>query len=165
MKILQYTAKLNCDSYGPECEIDLSCDCSFSELQKLRSMHSLEPYKSLYLTDKEPKATKSDVNVKEPRFGSMITLPETGEQVYITKVIYNKPVVIVFWSDGKKTRSTCDKEDTWNPEFGLTLCVMKRFLPSEQINMLYKDWFVEDSLTKNSVVRTLKDVRKSQKNS
>ena len=157
MEVLNYKANFNWDHHLAGCEVELTCHCSFKELNELK------PFKALYLTDYDPSTIKAATELKPPKFGGMITL-SNGKQVYIEKVIYNKPVVVVFWSDGVKTRSTCDKDDIWNPEFGLNLCIMKRFMSTEQLNSLHKDWFVEDALIK-PITRTLKDVRKSQKDS
>lgn len=48
--------------------------------------------------------------------------------VHIKDVIFNDPATIVFWSDGTKTVCTCSEQDTYDPEKGLALCVMKRVL-------------------------------------
>lgn len=48
--------------------------------------------------------------------------------VHIKDVIFNDPATIVFWSDGTKTVCTCSEQDTYDPEKGLALCVMKRML-------------------------------------
>ena len=48
--------------------------------------------------------------------------------VNIKNVIFNNPATIVFWSDGTKTVCVCSKEDTYDPEKGLALCVMKKTL-------------------------------------
>ncbi len=48
--------------------------------------------------------------------------------VHIKDVIFNDPATIVFWSDGTKTVCTCSEQDTYDPEKGLALCVMKKVL-------------------------------------
>jgi len=48
--------------------------------------------------------------------------------VNIKNVIFNNPATIVFWTDGTKTVCVCSKEDTYDPEKGLALCVMKKTL-------------------------------------
>ena len=166
MKILNYTTSYttNLDLNAFEkhhYEVELTCGCSAEELNTLHLKHALDPLKELYLSS-EPNKPRSEIADVTAKFGGMITLQD-GRQVYIKKIIYNKPVVIVFWSDNVKTRCTCHEEDTFNPEFGLTLCVMKRFMSNEQLNMLYRDWCVEDiDITKTI---TLKDVRKTQRKS
>ena len=44
----------------------------------------------------------------------------------IKKVIFNDPVTIVIWGDGKKTTVKAQKGDKYNKEVGLAMCVMKR---------------------------------------
>lgn len=107
---------------------------------------------------------------KEPIYGGAY-YDEDGELIYIKKVIYNKPAVIIMWSDGTKTRSTCAKEDVWNPELGLSLGVLKKTMGQEFVNKLFRDWAVEastfDMMEGESSVKvlTLKEVRKNAKDS
>ena len=92
----------------------------------------------------------------EPRFGGYVLSDEGDEYVYIKQVIYNNPATIVFWSDGIKTTSKCDYKDTYNPEMGLILAVMKRLVDGNYVAKLLYDWAPEDG--QNRV--TLADVRK-----
>lgn len=107
---------------------------------------------------------------KEPIYGGAY-YDEDGELIYIKKVIYSKPAVIIMWSDGTKTRSTCAKEDVWNPELGLSLGVLKKTMGQEFVNKLFRDWAVEastfDMMEGESSVKvlTLKEVRKNAKDS
>ena len=105
----------------------------------------------------------------EPLFGGAYYC-NCDELVYIEKVIYSKPAVIVIWSDGTKTRSTCDKEDIWNPELGLTLCVLKKTQGQSFVTRLFRDWAIEISgaeITSDekpaAKTITLKDVRRNLK--
>lgn len=106
----------------------------------------------------------------EPIFGGAYHCPCCGELIHIEKVIYSKPAVIILWSDGTRTRSTCDKDDIWNPDLGLTLGVMKKVLGQTFVNKLFRDWAVE--ITGEEVATdqpipaktiTLKDVRRNLK--
>ena len=164
MRVLSYNSTLNsADNCNADCEVELTCDCSLEELKQLYSCSAqgitpdlvLNPYQSRFLKELDNKKI-------EPRFGGMITI-QNGEQVYIKRVIYSKPAVIVFWSDGKKTRSTCDKHDRFNGEFGLTLCVLKRFMTSDQLALLLEDWFVEEVNDMEYFDITIKDLRQRNK--
>lgn len=44
----------------------------------------------------------------------------------IKKIMYKPPATIVFWNDGTKTVSVCEKGDTYNKELGFALCVLKK---------------------------------------
>ena len=44
----------------------------------------------------------------------------------IKKIMYKPPATIVFWNDGTKTVSVCEKEDEYNKELGFALCVLKK---------------------------------------
>ena len=91
-----------------------------------------------------------------PKFGGYIVDDKTGNYVYIKQVIYNAPATVVFWSDGVKTTSKCDKRDIYNPEMGLVLAVMKRLTSNEYVTKLVHDWAPEGE----QKYRTLADVRK-----
>lgn len=48
---------------------------------------------------------------------------------FIKKVIYNAPTAtIVYWNDGTKTVVHCSPEDTYSPEIGLYIAIIKRFM-------------------------------------
>lgn len=106
--------------------------------------------------------------LREPAFGGAF-YDEYDNLIYIEKVIYNKPAVIVVWSDGTKTRSTCDKDDIWNPELGLMLGVMKKLMGQDFTAKLYRDWAIQidssDIVNTESIAKTitLKDVRRNLK--
>lgn len=40
--------------------------------------------------------------------------------------MYKPPATIVFWNDGTKTVSVCEKGDAYNKELGFALCVLKK---------------------------------------
>ena len=44
------------------------------------------------------------------------------------KVIWNKPATIVYWSDGSKTVVERRKGDRWDPEKGLAMAYIKKFV-------------------------------------
>jgi hypothetical protein len=43
-------------------------------------------------------------------------------------VIINEPSIIVFWTDGSKTIVKCAESDTFDPEIGICIAFMKKFL-------------------------------------
>lgn len=45
---------------------------------------------------------------------------------YIQKVIYHDPATIILWKDGTKTVVKCDEHDTYDPEKGLYIAIMKK---------------------------------------
>ena len=50
------------------------------------------------------------------------------KDVEITKVIFNNPATIVFWSDGKKTVVKCAGDEAFDEEKGLAMAISKRVL-------------------------------------
>lgn len=49
----------------------------------------------------------------------------------ITKVIFNNPATIVFWSDGTKTVVKCDGDEAFDEEKGLAMAISKRVLGNQ----------------------------------
>lgn len=66
------------------------------------------------------------------------------ERIYITEVIYNNPVTIVKWSDGTKTVSKCSSKDTYSPECGLSICMLKKMTTSTEVHRTFGDWIPTD---------------------
>ena len=86
------------------------------------------------------------------------------ETVYITKVIYNNPVTIVFWSDGTKTTSKALKGDKYSEENGLIYCIIKKLDKSLSLRTLFDEWIPkQQSMLNGPKYVTLKDVRNNNK--
>ena len=86
------------------------------------------------------------------------------ETIYITKVIYNKPVTIVFWSDGTKTTSKALKSDKYSEENGLIYCIIKKLDKSLSLRTLFDEWIPkQQSMLDGPRYVTLKDVRNNSK--
>ena len=86
------------------------------------------------------------------------------ETIYITKVIYNKPVTIVFWSDGTKTTSKALNGDKYSEENGLIYCIIKKLDKSLSLRTLFDEWIPkQQSMLNGPRYVTLKDVRNNNK--
>ena len=82
------------------------------------------------------------------------------ETIYITKVIYNNPVTIVFWSDGTKTTSKALSDDKYSEENGLIYCIIKKLDKSLSLRTLFDEWIPkQQSMLDGPRYVTLKDVR------
>ena len=77
---------------------------------------------------------------------------------YIEKIFYNEGATVVIWSDKTKTVTKCKKGDTYNQEYALMMCVLKKIYPHKKIDDLFKLW------TNNNLFGTvtLKDARKKE---
>ena len=42
------------------------------------------------------------------------------------RVIFNPPATVVFWEDGTKTIAKCEPQETFDPEKGLMVALLKR---------------------------------------
>ena len=80
------------------------------------------------------------------------------DHVYINEVLYNDPVVVVFWSDGTKTVAKCANGDIYSAETGLSICIVKKILGASKVHDLFDDWLPTEG---NRV--TIKDVRRKHK--
>lgn len=79
-----------------------------------------------------------------PNFsGCFDVIGNAVEQVYIKRVLYNDPVVVVWWSDGTTTRAKANGEDKYSPEVGLMYCVLKKISPKSNFDELVSDWLPE----------------------
>lgn len=54
----------------------------------------------------------------------------------IKKIMYKPPATIVFWNDGTKTVSVCEKEDIYNKELGFALCVLKKKYDNKTVHQM-----------------------------
>lgn len=87
----------------------------------------------------------------------------TVESFYIKKVLYKNPATVVFWSDGTKTVAKTHGGDSYNPESGLVICVLKKLHGSSNVRNLLKSWVREDAYSNSETVVTSKDARKADK--
>ena len=78
---------------------------------------------------------------KNKHFSGYFTV--ANENFYIERVLYNDPVTIVFWSDSTKTVAKCHGGDTYSPETGLTMCIMKKLVGGKVMRELFSDWLPE----------------------
>lgn len=51
------------------------------------------------------------------------------ERAIVSQDKQGMPLSILLWDDGTKTKVRCSKEDNYNKELGLMLCVVKKMLP------------------------------------
>ena len=96
--------------------------------------------------------------------GSITYLDENKhiKEAYIKQVLYNNPATVVFWSDGTKTVSKIHEGDTYNPETGLVLCILKK-AQGKCLKDLFTSWVPYDTFNENNnkpVVQTLRQARK-----
>lgn len=63
----------------------------------------------------------------------------------IKNVIFNDPATIVLWKDGTKTVVKCQKNDTYNPEMGLAMCIIKKMCGNKgNYNDVFNKWLPEE---------------------
>lgn len=63
----------------------------------------------------------------------------------IKNVIFNAPATVVLWKDGTKTVVKCQKNDTYNPEMGLAMCIIKKMCGNKgNYNDVFNKWISEE---------------------
>ena len=83
----------------------------------------------------------------DSRYGTTI-----HKDVEITKVIFNNPATIVFWSDGKKTIVKCAGDEAFDEEKGLAMAISKRVLGNKgNYYNEFKKWLPEISVCEDRV--------------
>lgn len=76
----------------------------------------------------------------------------------IKKVIFNEPATIVLWEDDTKTVVKCGKNDTYDAEKGLALCIAKKYLGNKSnFNNVFKEWLPEPEEVSEKSVKELLD--------
>lgn len=85
-----------------------------------------------------------------------------ADRVYITRVLYNGPATIIFWSDGTKTMTKCHDTDHYSAEVGFINAYLKKLVGPEEVYQAIQSWVPKDvSQTDRSI--TISDVRKFYK--
>lgn len=76
--------------------------------------------------------------IKEFKFINQLPRFDKNE---IKDVKYHNPATIVFWKDGTKTVVKCQKGDTYNPELGLAMCIIKKMCDNKgNYNDVFNKW-------------------------
>lgn len=90
-----------------------------------------------------------------------------GNPIFIKKVMYHNPKVIVIWNDDTKTVASCSEDDKFNPEAGLSIAIMKRLCGKDEMDRLYSDWLPYKYMSEGDVFDdfevNISDVRKAYK--
>lgn len=76
-----------------------------------------------------------NVNKEDKHIGQNIDLDKE-----ITKVIFSNPATIVFWKDGTKTVSQCQKGDVFNKETGLAMCIVRKLTGNKRYNEVFEKY-------------------------
>ena len=107
-----------------------------------------------YVTTKEAEELRVKKEVSERMYRNLesmisnsiygLTSPQLYRAVEITKVIFNNPATIVFWSDGKKTVVKCAGDEAFDEEKGLAMAISKRVLGNQgNYYNEFKKWLPE----------------------
>lgn len=63
----------------------------------------------------------------------------------ITKVIFNDPATVVFWSDGTKTVVKSSENDIYDEEKGLAMAICKKFMGNDgSYYSVFKQWIPDE---------------------
>ena len=88
---------------------------------------------------------------------------KTGKEAYnkcifseIKDIIINDPATIILWKDGTKTVVKCQKDDTFDPETGIAMAILKKLYGNSGF---YKDIF-EPAIEKYELKKSLEKSKK-----
>ena len=63
----------------------------------------------------------------------------------VKNVYFNCPVTVVMWKDGTKTIVRCSENDTYDPEKGLAMAIIKKVSGNDNsFHKIFKKWIPED---------------------
>lgn len=80
----------------------------------------------------------------------------------ITKVIFNDPATIVFWSDGTKTVVKCGETDIYEEEKGLAMAISKKAMGNQgNYYEVFKKWIPELELNNESTILSCNNITKA----
>lgn len=96
--------------------------------------------------------------------GNFLVYDEDGfeREVYIKRVVYNKPATIVFWSDDTKTTTVCHEKDNYSADSGLMFCIVKKLAGRKHYSNLLTNWMPSDVKHTINEMVTLQEVRKKE---
>ena len=107
------------------------------------------------------KSTKTSKQ-KQYKFPGVV-VDSKGNTVYIKEVIYSNPATIVIWSDKTKTICKAVEDDTYNPEAGLAICILKKALGSTAVYNLFSSWCCFDCSEQTVRVDLLQVIKELKK--
>ena len=77
--------------------------------------------------------------------------PETRGIVNdIDRVMFNGPATIIFWKDGTKTASVCHKDDHYDYEKGLAMCMLKYLTGDSYYNNVFRKFIPDNAAKENT---------------
>lgn len=66
------------------------------------------------------------------------TNPNDAYMQNIKQIIHNPPATIIIWKNGNKSVVKCMDTDTYNPEQGIAMCLLKEMLSEDAYRELKK---------------------------
>ena len=76
------------------------------------------------------KNKKLKQNEGEDKMNNEMSNTKKNNEVYVSKVQFNDPCTIVWFTDGDKIISKTDKENSFDPEIGFAMALMKKMFGS-----------------------------------
>ena len=141
----EYVQKLSAtgsDIWDIEWEYDETCPMTGTEVaDKLHVYLKPLAYKRLF------EGEEKNMGLKDTTFSEFCRRLYWGAITAIkpTKVLVQGTATIIWWSDGTKTVVKCQKGDKMDPEKGIAMCVMKKFMGTNETHSNYLD-FAKDSI-------------------
>ena len=85
------------------------------------------------------------INLDHAKTEVRIEYVEKHTNFEIKKVHFNDPATVVIWADGTKTVVKCDKDDIYDPQTGLLMCIAKKAFGNKgRFNDILREWMPEE---------------------
>lgn len=84
--------------------------------------------------------------------------------IKIKKVIFNPPATIVYWEDGSKTVVKCFKDDIFDKEKGLAMCICKKIFCNDSEYHKFFRYYCSCETPKLAIVDEWLSVDTNEKN-
>lgn len=95
---------------------------------------------NLCLKERDTMPTKNYLSYSE-RGNKPLFEIDNGPRYRIKDVIFNDPATIVLWADGTKTVVKCNGEQVFDPEKGLAMAIVKKYMGTNKSKSNYCDIF------------------------
>lgn len=96
---------------------------------------------NLCLKERDTMPTKNYLSYSEKLTVTPFFEIDNGPRYRIKDVIFNDPATIVLWEDGTKTVVKCNGEQVFDPEKGLAMAIVKKYMGTNKSKSNYCDIF------------------------
>lgn len=105
-----------------------------------------------------PNYIKNDIDMTKTMLNSVYGTKAFGVLPSISRVIFNPPATIVFWSDKSKTVVKAHEDDEFDPEKGLAMAISKKALGNQGNYYNVFDKWIEEPLEEDNIANFIRNL-------